>query len=258
MPYKFECCPDAPVNSPGGAKVTAPQLSVPWQVKFTRRRGSIALQIGADQVKVLAPQGTAARTIHQLLVKRSDWIELKIDQQRHKQQQRPAFSRDYNSGERWLVDGQQCRLALQQDDTLIQPAIQLNNDQLVLQHTTEEEPDCALRAELIQRWYQQQAEQRWPQQLQHWAEITGLQPSGLKIRPYKSRWGSCNHRGLISLNTLLMMAPVATQDYVIIHELCHLQHPNHSANYWQLVRRYCTDPKQHRRWLKDHLRYLTF
>lgn len=238
--------------------MNAPQLSVPWQVKFTRRRGSIALQISSDQVKVLAPKGTAARAIHLLLEQRSDWIELKIDQQRQQQLQRPVFSRDYSNGELWLVDGRQCRLTLHSDCSLLQPEIELSDDQLVLHYPAQDEPNSAKRAELIQQWYQQQAEQRWPQQLQHWANITELQPNGLKIRPYKSRWGSCNHRGLISLNTLLMMAPLATQQYVIIHELCHLQHPNHSASYWQLVRQFCADPKQHRSWLRDHLRYLTF
>lgn len=237
----------------------APQLSVPWQVKFTRRRGSIALQIGADQVKVLAPNGTAARAIHLLLEQRLDWIELKIGQQRQQQQlQRPTFSRDYNSGELWLIDGEQCQLTLHPDDSLIRPEIERIGDQLVLHHPCQDEPTPAIRAELIQQWYQQQAEQRWPQQLKYWADITEQQPNGLKIRPYKSRWGSCNHRGLISLNTLLMMAPVATQEYVIIHELCHLQHPNHSADYWQLVRQFCANPKQHRSWLKAHLRYLIF
>ncbi len=240
--------------------MNAPQLSAPWQVKFTRRRGSIALQIGIDQVKVLAPKGTAARTIHQLLEQRRDWIEQALDQQRQRQQL-PKFSRSYTDGEPWLIDGETYRLQVESiaesSQRSSQPAVERINDQLLVRissaHDTPQQ-----RAVLIQQWYQQQAQQRWPQQLQQWADTTGLQPSSLKIRPYKSRWGSCNSNGLITLNTLLLMAPPATQQYVIIHELCHLQHPNHSNDFWQLVEQFCPQPKQHRGWFRQHRQQLIF
>lgn len=239
----------------------SPELSVPWQVKFTRRSGSIALQIGVDRVKVLAPKGTPARTIHQLLEQRREWIEQMLGQQQLERQQQPVFKRHYGDGESWLADGQPCLLRIQTaDQTLVNPAnqpVERFDDELVLRISTAQD-SAQQRAGLIQHWYQQQAQQRWPDLLQHWADTTGLQPTGLKIRPYKSRWGSCNSQGLICLNTLLMMAPPACQEYVIIHELCHLQHPNHSADFWRLVEQFCPEPKQHRRWFRQYRQQLIF
>ncbi|MFT6916561.1 MAG: putative metal-dependent hydrolase [Motiliproteus sp.] len=233
--------------------MSAPQLSAPWQVKFTRRKGSIALRIEADLVRVLAPTGTPVRAIHALLEQRSDWIEQALRQQqlRHLSKQRPE--RRYEEGELWLVQGQPQRLHLVEGTP---PRLEHQQDGLWLQLPPL--ADQAQRALLLQRWYQQQAEQHWPDRLEHWARITGLQPGGLKIRPYKSRWGSCNSRGLISLNTLLMMAPPETLDYVIVHELCHLRHPNHGAAFWRLVERFSPLPKQHRRWLRAHASELLF
>ncbi|MEH6472154.1 MAG: SprT family zinc-dependent metalloprotease [Halopseudomonas sp.] len=230
----------------------APQLSAPWQVKFTRRRGSIAIQIGTEQIKVLAPKGTPTRAIHALLEQRREWIEQSLLQQ----QQRPRFNRHYSDGENLLFHGNSYRLRLENTQDNSEPIIKLQGSDIVLQRPRSFTPQQ--HRECLQHWFQQQAQQSWPGRLEYWAKITGLQPKGLKIRAYKSRWGSCNSRGLISLNTLLMMTPPATQDYVIVHELCHLQHPNHSAAFWQLVERYSPAPKQHRTWLRQHLAELVF
>ncbi len=232
----------------------APQFSAPWQVKFTRRTGSIALRIGTDLISVLAPKGTPAHSIHALLEQRRDWIEQALLQQSQQQSSRPA--RSYTQGERWLVNGQPHRLQIESSHLCSRPRITRHQGLLALQ--LPQSGDHPALPELLQHWYQQQAEQHWPDRLEYWAEITGLQPQGLKIRPYKSRWGSCNARGLISLNTLLMMAPPEVLDYVIVHELCHLQHLNHSRAFWQLVERFCPTPTQQRHWLRQHAAQLLF
>ena len=90
--------------------MTSPQFSSPWQVKFTRRQGSIALQIRSGLVKVLAPQGTPARAIHALLEQRRSWIEQALLQQA---QTKPKMAdRSYEAGEYWLFQGDRHRLEL--------------------------------------------------------------------------------------------------------------------------------------------------
>ena len=79
-----------------------------------------------------------------------------------------------------------------------------------------------------------------------------LTPSKIKIRQYKARWGSCNSRKEVSLNYLLMMAPLWVIDYVIIHELCHLVHMNHSSQFWALVKLHCPDYNTAKQWLITH------
>ncbi len=88
--------------------------------------------------------------------------------------------------------------------------------------------------------------------LQMFAEQIGVQPTEVTIRNYKSRWGSCYTDGRVQFNWRLAMAPKAVVDYVIQHELCHLIHPNHSADYWALVARHCPDFDTHKQWLKDN------
>ena len=68
----------------------------------------------------------------------------------------------------------------------------------------------------------------------------------------KSRWGSCSMKGDLSFNILLCELPEEVTGYVIIHELCHRVHMDHSARFWQLVGRYDPAFQEHRRYLKDH------
>ncbi len=216
------------------------------------------MRIAVDHIRVLAPQGTAARAIHGLLEQRRQWIEQALQQQQ--EQQLPPRSRQYCSGESWLLHGQHCQLQIELNPTSSSSTtIEHRDNRLLVQLAAQTDAaDPEYRAQQIRQWYQQQAQQLWPPRLAHWAAITGLQPDGLKIRPYKSRWGGCHPSGLISLNTLLLMAPTQTQDYVMVHELCHLHHPNHGAAFWNLVQQYSPQPKHHRRWLREHRRHLVF
>ena len=73
-----------------------------------------------------------------------------------------------------------------------------------------------------------------------------------------SNWGSCSSKGNLNFSTRLFLAPQAVADYVIIHELAHLQVPNHSASFWSVVRKVMPDYEAHSIWLKEHGQHLYF
>lgn len=77
-----------------------------------------------------------------------------------------------------------------------------------------------------------------PERCMQLAEQTGLKPVRITIRGQKSRWGSCSRRRSISLNYKLMQFRPEMIDYVILHELCHLQEMNHSPRFWNLVKQF--------------------
>ena len=81
---------------------------------------------------------------------------------------------------------------------------------------------------------------------------TNLYPQKVTYRSMKSRWGSCSPSDNISLNTALAMLPRELIEYVIIHELSHIKHKNHSKNFWSLVERYIPKYKQHRKELRKY------
>ncbi len=85
-----------------------------------------------------------------------------------------------------------------------------------------------------------------------YAERIGVSYGKVSVRAMKSRWGSCSMKGDLSFNILLCELPEEVTGYVIIHELCHRVHMDHSARFWQLVGRYDPAFQEHRRYLKDH------
>lgn len=81
--------------------------------------------------------------------------------------------------------------------------------------------------------------------------------SSIAIRDQKTRWGSCSSRGTLSFNWRLMLAPPGILDYVVVHELCHLEQMNHSKDFWKCVETILPDYKERRKWLKEHGHELT-
>jgi len=90
-----------------------------------------------------------------------------------------------------------------------------------------------------------------PQRVQYFADIMNLDYKVLKFRKMKSRWGSCSSAQVITLNTQLMKVEKELIDYVIVHELAHLVHMNHSSDFHALVENYLPDAKELRKKLKN-------
>lgn len=96
----------------------------------------------------------------------------------------------------------------------------------------------------LRSWIVEKARERLPPMLERLSEQTGLDFNGVTIRGQKTRWGSCSSRKSISLNYGLAFLPPPLVRYVLIHELCHTVHLNHSADYWALVRAHEPDCRE--------------
>ena len=97
----------------------------------------------------------------------------------------------------------------------------------------------------LRKWIRQQAWKLLPPMLERVSQQTGLSYQKISIRSQKTRWGSCSSRGTISLNDQLLFVERASVDYLMIHELCHTRHMNHSRAFWQMVSHYCADYRDH-------------
>jgi predicted metal-dependent hydrolase len=107
-------------------------------------------------------------------------------------------------------------------------------------------------AEVLERWYRAQAAGLIGERAAALSAQMCVAYRRLTIRGQRTRWGSCSAKGNLSFNWKLMMAPQPVIDYVIIHELAHLKHMNHSKGFWDLVARHCPRWRERRKWLKEH------
>ena len=97
-----------------------------------------------------------------------------------------------------------------------------------------------------------QASQTLPQRAAFYAQRLGVTYGRITIRSQRTRWGSCSAKGNLNFNCLLMRAPVRVQDYVVVHELCHRKHMNHSPAFWAEVAGILPDYAAQRAWLKEN------
>lgn len=108
------------------------------------------------------------------------------------------------------------------------------------------EPDEARRAELIRR-----AKEELPPKVAYYAQLMGVQPTGLKITSARTRFGSCSGKNSLCFSWRLMGYPEAAVDYVVVHELAHITHKNHGPRFWALVERYIPDYRARRALLRE-------
>ena len=101
-------------------------------------------------------------------------------------------------------------------------------------------------------WYRTKAQQHIDNYAHVKACEIGVKPLIVKEKAFRRSWGMCHSDGKVFINFKLIMAPVEIINYVIVHELCHLVHPNHSKHFWDLVYTHCNSFKSDRLWLKEN------
>lgn len=91
-----------------------------------------------------------------------------------------------------------------------------------------------------------------PERVAHYASLLGVTYGRITIRAQKTKWGSCSSAGNLNFNCLLLLAPSEVLDSVVVHELCHLKHMDHSPRFYEEVRRVFPAYDQWNGWLKTH------
>jgi predicted metal-dependent hydrolase len=104
----------------------------------------------------------------------------------------------------------------------------------------------------LERFYRRAARVEIGPRLDRACHLTGSSYSKLTIRNQRTRWASCSTTGTMSFNWRLLLGPEPVLDYVVWHEVCHLQVMDHSPRFWALVARFCPDHREHARWLRRH------
>ena len=223
-------------------------MSTPYELFYTDRK-TLGIKVYPDtSVKVFAPLNTDLSVIENYLQAKRKWIE---KQQRSFQTYLPKTPpRQYIGGESFLYLGKQYMLKIEPSTA---EEVKLYQGRLVVKTLN---PEATHIKKLLQQWYIARAtilfNKLFEEQFYLFKRF-GLEKPILQIKKMEKRWGSCTPQQKIILNPELIKAPIVCINYVILHELCHLVHHNHSKAFYRLLENFMPDWQKYKQLLETKM-----
>jgi hypothetical protein len=218
---------------------------IPVEKIIRSRRRTLSLEVTpAATLIVRAPLKASSAYIEEMIRQKSSWILRKQDEMKR----RPLSPcHEYTEGELFLFLGRSYPLHIVEGGSM---TIE-RSDKLCVSRTFMPRIRNQLR-----RWYMEEARRELQARCIWFSMKTGLTPAAIRITDARKRWGSCTHTGSINFSWRLIQVPPEIVDYVVVHELVHIDQPDHSKKFWGKVRKIMPDYECRRKWLHDNERLL--
>ncbi|APU59302.1 M48 family metallopeptidase [Clostridium botulinum] len=209
----------------------------------TKKRKTISIKIGKEFIiEVTAPLGTNEYTIEQVLKKEEKWIIKKIK----KLKEVENFNGYYYLGELYYLKIKEVK------SLYFKLEVDSNKFMVYINSGILKEKREVIIKDNLEKFYKEQAVKVLKERTDYYSSILKVVPKNIVIKNQKTLWGSCSSKGNINYNYKIVMAPLKILDYIVVHELCHLVHMNHSKDFWHLVESIIPDFKERRNWLKEN------
>lgn len=209
------------------------------------RRKTASIYIERDgKVSVLVPEELTPSQIEDVLESKRKWIYRNLAEWQDLNARK--VERDYVNGEGFLYLGRSYRLKLVSD---LEKPLMLRDGYFWLRTTNGSIPDAD---EAFKEFFREKGQLRIPPRVDYYQAKMGVESKAVKIMDLKHRWASCSAGGNLNFHWKCMMAPLTIIDYIVVHELAHLIHPNHTAAFWNEVDKVMPDYQERKEWLRGH------
>lgn len=229
---------------------------IEYSIRHSKRAKRINLRVDAKKgLELVYPMGVKKPPPREVLKSKEAWILSALGKVQIREETR--FERRYEQGETFPYLGKDITLNLIQKTRGTTMTIQRTDTTLDISLP----PDIDLNDTdtiqfAVENFYRKQAKTYITKRTQEIAKKLGFKFNRIVIKNQKTRWGSCSTGNNLNFNLRLMMTSPEAIDYIIIHELCHLTHMNHSKQFWSLVGKHCPKYKYWRKWFKENGRFL--
>lgn len=210
-------------------------------------RKTYFLQITADaSLVVRVPKKASTKQINEILNQKRSWIIKKITQA--KDRMKTNKPKQFIEGENFLFMGREYTLLLSKiTGNGNNSKIYTDGENIIVP-----EKFAPHMKEALINWYKYQSHIIIPDRVANYANIFHIKYKNIKITSAQTRWGSCSGHGNLNFSWRLMMAPLEVIDYVVVHELAHINIKNHSANFWNKVASMYADYTKCKNWLREN------
>lgn len=219
-------------------------------MKYTHRQSRRAKRLSITveppgKVVVVSPPRVSQQKIDQFFQKHQNWAQTKLEKMNR-------IKREIESTEQILIFGRHYQKKMI-NSSRYPYGVFVQGEQLIINHPLANTNSSNLSVKKAkERFLKKTAAAYFKRRLPVLAKQMGVAYGRIKVRNQKTRWGSCSSGSQLNLNWRLVHWPQPIIDYLLVHELAHLKHPNHSPQFWQLVAEHDPDYQDHRRFLKKH------
>jgi hypothetical protein len=219
-----------------------------------RSRKSIGIKISPkDGIIIHSPKGIKPDDIIKTLKTKSSWILKKLDEV--KNIKKTVITKKFINGEKLLFLGEEHSLEIFYNPNIKNTNISIDYGKIILESKT----DNADRIKNhLEQWYKIKGLEIILERIFHYQPFFTIKPNVVKVKTQKSRWGTCNSKKNLYFNWKIIMAPIEIVDYLVVHEMAHLVHMNHSSKFWNFVEKILPDYKSSRKILKKNGHIYTF
>ena len=216
------------------------------QVERTNRKRTISLQVKNNKLIIKTPRSVSKENLVDLIKRKQLWIRQRAIMNFEEQNLK---NREFIDNDKFYFRGEEYRLSLILGR---KEAVKIEGDLLLVSYVDDKSIDRGTIKRSLEDWYLQESTKILKARTEELAQQMKVQPFGITVKNYNSKWGSCTANNIISYNWRIIMAPDHIIDYLIVHELSHIFEPNHSKNFWQHVGNYCEDFQTKRKWLREN------
>lgn len=220
---------------------------IEFDVVFKNRKTMEIAVEPPDIITVTAPNGAKEENIIEKVRDKGSWIVQKLYSFKHMNYQ--PISREFVNGESFMYLGRNYSLQIKVDTLAKTPEVKLYRGRFVVTANNKEE---ALIKKAMEQWYRDRAKDVIEQRVNYYQRFFNIIPNGIKIKEQKKRWGSCTSNNKLLFNWRCIMAKSNVLDYIIVHEMCHMYHKDHSKDFWQLISSVMPDYESRKEWLKNY------
>lgn len=213
-----------------------------------RKRKTMSIELNLEgKVRVISPMNIKTETILEVVEKKAKWICRKQDELTIKKSLKVINK--YINGETYLYLGNNYTLDLCSDEEVKLPKVIISNNtiQIIYKEVSSE----TVRG-ILELWYRMKTLEIVTKRVSNYERYFVTSPKDLKVKEQKRRWASCTYDNRILFNWRISMAPIEVIDYIVVHEMCHMDFKDHSSNFWNRVKSILPDYELRHLWLKEN------
>lgn len=221
-----------------------------YHIVYSKRR-TVGIEISPDgTVTVRAPLRMPEKDIEQILMSKLDWIEQKRKMfQRKSEKANRVLNTEYEEGSLMPFRGERYPIHRSFHQGLKKPIVSFDGNSFTVRFGKEDK-DSIRQAFLV--WYKKAATNEFLQRVDFYKTLMQETVGTVRIKDQKSCYGSCSSKRNLNFNWKCILAPSEVLDYIVVHELCHLRHMNHSKEFWAEVEGIFPNYAKAKRWLKEN------